>query len=173
MASEEHDMTVDDGVVEFARSHIGQETLEALGELTALTIRRYARAIEDGNPLYHDAEHARAHGHPDIVAPPNMLPSIVDWTEGGRQADLRQDGTEGESVLGIPHSGVRIMGGGEDMEFHAPAVAGDHILLRTRLEDVQERETRTGRMVVLRYRNTYETPDGRRLMTCMRSILLR
>jgi acyl dehydratase len=164
---------VDDAVVEFARSHIDEETVEPLGEVTALMIRRYARACGDENPLYHDEEFAREHGYPGIIAPPNLLTSIIDWDEGASEDELREDGTAGEAIVGIPQSGVRIMGGGEDMEFHIPAVAGDRVHLRTKLDAVEERETKSGRMAILRYRNTYETEDGRTLMTCMRSILLR
>src|SRR4051794_24544879 len=110
-------MPVDDAVIDFAQSHVDQETVEALGEVSALMIRRYARACGDENSLYHDAEYARAHGYADIIAPPNLLTSIVDWNEGGLEPNLREDGTEGEAIAGVPPSGVRIMGGGEDMRF--------------------------------------------------------
>ena len=40
-------------------------------------IRHLCRAIEDANPIYVDADAARAAGHPGIVAPPTMLQS---WT---------------------------------------------------------------------------------------------
>src|SRR4051812_39008744 len=166
-------MAVDDAVVEYARSCIGRETVEPLGEVTELIIRRYARACGDENPLYFDREAAQAHGYSDIIAPPNLLTSIIDWDEGGREADFRADGTEGEAMIGVPESGVRIMGGGEDMDFHAPAVAGDRVHIRTRLDDVEERDTKSGRMAILKFRNTYETEDGRTLMTCVRSVLLR
>jgi acyl dehydratase len=59
------------------------------------------------------------------------------------------------------------------MQFHSPAVAGDRVVLRTRLDSVEERQTRSGRMAILTYENRYETLDGRALMTCMRSLLLR
>jgi acyl dehydratase len=166
-------VAVDDSVIEFANSHIGAETMQGLGEVSALMIRRYARAIGDDNPVYFDDEYARALGHPGIIAPPNLLTSIIDWGEGGREENLREDGTEGEVIVGIPQTGVRIMGGGEDMEFVCPATAGDQVQVRTRLDSVEERETKSGPMAVLRYRNTYETTDGRVLMTCVRSILLR
>ncbi len=166
-------MPVDDAVLEYARSYLDQESVEPLGELTAVLIKRYARACGDENPLYHDPDYARAHGHPDIIAPPNLLTSIVDWDEGAPESGLREDGTAGEAVVGVPTSGVRIMGGGEDMQFHSPAVAGDRVVLRTRLDSVEERQTRSGRMAILTYENRYETLDGRALMTCMRSLLLR
>ena len=36
-------------------------------------IRHYCETVEDGNPLYHDPEYARAQGFSDVVAEPGML----------------------------------------------------------------------------------------------------
>ncbi len=36
-------------------------------------IRHYCEALEDGNPLYLDAEYAQSRGYRDVVAPPGML----------------------------------------------------------------------------------------------------
>ncbi len=41
------------------------------------SIRQFATAIGDGNPLYHDREAAQRAGHPDVVAPPTFMIAVV------------------------------------------------------------------------------------------------
>lgn len=167
-------MAVDAALARELRSHIGDTTREDLGPLTDSLIRRYARAIGDDNPLYHDIEHARSAGLPGLLAPPNLIPSIVSWHEGAGYGDLRADGTEsGTHLPGVPNSGVRVMGGGEEMEFHGPACSGTTVLLATSLVDVTERHSRGGPMLVLRYRNSYTDADGDPILTTHRTVLLR
>jgi acyl dehydratase len=162
---------VDEALTERLRATIGTATRTELGEVTALLIRRYARAIGERNALYLDEGYARAAGYPGLVAPPNMLNSIVEWAEGADYDQLRDDGTSAEEIPGL--SGVKFMGGGERMEFHAPVVAGDRISLHSKLIQVDGRQTKSGLMVVLHYRNVYEKHAGLPVMTCTRTILVR
>jgi acyl dehydratase len=168
-------MAVDAALAETFRSYIGVAAHETLGELTAPLIRRYARAIGEEDPLYYDTEFARSVGLPDIMAPLNLIASVVCWDEGSSEAGLRPDGTEadGHHLPGVPTSGVRVMGGGEEMQFHGPACAGMRIELTTHLESVDERETRSGLMLILRYRNNYTDQDGNPITTTRRTVLLR
>jgi acyl dehydratase len=167
-------VAVDASLAQSLRAQIGVTTTEKLGRLTETLIRRYARAVGDDNPLYHDEQYARSVGMPGLVAPPNLIPSVVCWTEGADYDGLRTDGTEAEERLpGVPASGVRIMGGGEEMEFHAPACAGMELELETALTEVEETATRSGPMLVLRYRNHYTDQDGNPIITTYRAVLLR
>ena len=166
-------MSVDERLFADIKANIGSTTRTELGEVTALHIRRYALAIGDPNPLYHDAEYARSRGHADIVAPPNMLPSIIEWGVGHPEAELNVDGTTGEHLDGMDTTGVRTMGGGEAMTFHHPVVAGSRVTQTTTLADATMREGRSGPMIVVRYRNRYHDEHGTELMTCDRTMLLR
>src|SRR3546814_13674350 len=76
-------------------SRIGQRSQHYLGVVYALLIRRYAVAIDDPNPVYYDADAARAAGYEVIVAPPNLLSAIVDWGDGAFAHVLSTDGTTG------------------------------------------------------------------------------
>lgn len=154
-------------------ARIGAEETTQLGSVTALEIRRYASAIGEDHPLYNDEEYARRRGYSGIVAPPNMLASIVEWGTGAPEDELLADGTAGDHLLGVEDADVRVMGGGEEMEFHQPVVAGTRVTLQSTLVDVTERETSTGPMIVLGYRNHYRDQAGAPLMTCHRTVLLR
>jgi len=167
-------MSIDERLVATLQTHIGYKTRKELGELSQSIIRRYARAVADNNPLYQDEEFAKAAGYKNIVAPPNLIPSIVDWSEGSPEQGLRVDGTEsGDHLPGVPESGVRVMGGGEDMEFHSPAIAGNRITVESWLETVELRNSKSGLMIVLSYRNRYLDEMDRLLLATTRTVLLR
>lgn len=166
-------MSVDERLFATIKANIGATTRTELGEVTALHIRRYALAIGDDNPLYHDAGYARSLGHADVVAPPNMLPSIIEWGVGHPESELNVDGTTGEHLDGVDTTGVRTMGGGEAMTFHRPVVAGCRVTQTTTLADATMREGRSGPMIVVTYRNRYHDERGTELMTCDRTMLLR
>ncbi|MQA84190.1 MAG: hypothetical protein GEV03_06100 [Streptosporangiales bacterium] len=155
------------------RDRIGHRETIGLGVVTALQIRRYARAVGEDNPLYHDPEYARKRGFADVIAPPNMVPSIVDWGEGDVEEELLTDGTAPGHLLGLDISDVRIMGGGEEMEFHRPVTAGTRLTLHSELVDVAQRQAKTGLMIVLSFRNNYRDEAGIPLLTCNRTVLLR
>ncbi|MDL4775253.1 FAS1-like dehydratase domain-containing protein [Actinomadura xylanilytica] len=167
-------MPVDETLLDSVRTKIGSETTHSLGAVTALMIRRYARAIGESNPLYHDTEFARSRGHADIVAPPNLVTAITCWDEGPAAEDLRTDGTPKALQLeGIPTSGVRVMGGGEDMEFHAPITAGTTVVERSTMIDAELLQGRKGPFIVVRYRHEFIGDDELPLVTSTRKVLLR
>ncbi|GII94457.1 FAS1-like dehydratase domain-containing protein [Sinosporangium siamense] len=167
-------MPVDETLLESIRIKIGSETTHSLGPITALMIRRYARAIGESNPLYFDPEFARSRGYADIVAPPNLVTAITCWDEGPAADDLRTDGTPKTLQLeGIPTSGVRVMGGGEDMEFHAPITAGTTVVERSTMIDAELLHGRNGQFIVVRYRHEFVDDDGLPLVTSTRKVLLR
>lgn len=166
-------MSVDESLLAEIRASIGSTRRADLGEITALHIRRYALAIGEEDPLYTDAEHARSLGYADVVAPPNMLPSVVEWGVGAPERDLNTDGTTGEHLHGVDTSGVRTMGGGETMTFHEPVVAGARVTQTTTLTDATMRQGRSGPMIIVQYRNQYHDQHGTELMTCDRTMLLR
>jgi hypothetical protein len=165
---------VDDALIAQIAAFKDKPVETDLGVVTALTISRYARACSETDPVFYDAEAARLRGYRDVLAPLNMLPSIVDWTVGAPVEDLREDGTGiDESAVGLPAGGYRIMGGGERMEFFDRLVAGDRVLVSSRMSGVELRNTSKGAMAIIRYRNDYKTDAGVLLMACERSILVR
>ena len=166
-------LTVDQGLVDRMLEHKGVEKASDLGVLDALTIRRYARSVGETNPLYYDPEYARADGHSDIIAPPNLPVSVLDWTEGSPNEDLRVDGTEEDTTVpGVPSNGYRLMGGGEDMTFHRPIVAGQRLSLTVSLQAVSLRDTSSGPMAVAKILRRYFA-DGALALEATQTILVR
>jgi acyl dehydratase len=167
-------MAVDEQLLARLREEIDVEHVESLGEISAVLIKRYAAAVGDSNPLYTDSDFARAQGYADVIAPPNFVAAVISWSPGAPYDRLREDGTEADSHLpGVPASGVRVMGGGEEMTFVAPVVAGTVVTRTTSLIDVEQRESSQGAMLVARYRDAYRDVDDSPLLDTVRTVLLR
>ena len=165
-------MAVDDAVRTALEREVGVEHEELLGEISATLTRRYAAAVGDSDPL--DAAYAKSLGYANVVAPANFLPGVICWSEGAPYDRLREDGTEADTHLpGVPAKGVRVMGGGEEMHFTRPVVAGTVVSRRTVLLDVTPRDTKQGLMLVARYQDEYVDEGGQELLRSVRTVLLR
>src|SRR6202142_3077563 len=142
-------MAVDEAVLARLEEELGVEHSEELGEVSAILIKRYAAAVGETNPLYTDVDHARSEGYSDVIAPPNFIAAVINWSPGAPYDRLRADGTEADAHLpGVPAKGVRVMGGGEEMTFHQPVVAGMALTRTTALREVSERSSSQGPMLV-------------------------
>lgn len=167
-------MSAIEQVAERLKRDVGSKREKYLGEISHQLIRRYALSIGDDNPLYHDGDFARTHGYEDIVAPPNMLASVIDWGVGTPESDLRRDGTSySDETPEIEEEGVRVMGGGEKMRFHKPVVAGTEVTLTSELADVSTKEGRKGPLTLLVFDNTFTDQRGDVLCVCSRTVILR
>jgi hydroxyacyl-ACP dehydratase HTD2-like protein with hotdog domain len=167
-------MAVDDALRASLHEEVGIEHVESLGEISATLTRRYAAAVGERDPLYHDVAYANSLGYANVIAPLNYLPGVICWSEGAPYDRLREDGTEADTHLpGVPAKGVRVMGGGEEMHFTRPVVAGTVVTRRTTLLDVTDRDTRQGPMLVARYADRYVDGAGDELLRSVRTVLLR
>jgi acyl dehydratase len=167
-------MAIDESVLAGLRREIGVEHCEELGEISAILVKRFAAAVGEQSLLYTDTTYAQACGYADVIAPPTFVTAVITWTLGAPYDRLREDGTEADTHLpGVPAQGVRIMGGGEQMTFHEPVVAGTTVTRRTVLLTASERASRQGPMLVARYRDTYTDPGGVSLLESVRTVLLR
>jgi acyl dehydratase len=117
--------------------------------------QRWAAAVKDRNPLYFDAEHARAHGYADVIAPPMFLQHVALGV-----ADLEALRPDGGSAAGS--SGVlvfprcpRRMAGGETTTFHAPVYGGDVISTERRVVSIEQKQGRSGAFVLVTTGTTY------------------
>lgn len=164
-------MAVTMEIIEEIRQHVGESSPPVKATIDGLMSRRYARAIGETDPVYYDEKHAQARGYEGILVPPNFLPSYLDWTDGGPEEHLRIDGTPLAEMRWVPTDGVRLMGGGEEMFFHAPLIAGTEVTVTEELQDITARESRSGLMFVLRIRHKYETAGGELIMTSVRTVL--
>jgi acyl dehydratase len=119
---------------EIDRSLIGSVSEPFTVEVEKGAIAKFAAAIDDPNPVYRDAEAARAQGYPGIIAPPTFPvsfnpPEEPVWT---RDLDRR-----------------RILAGEQAFAYVRPVCAGDVLTCRTHFVDVQDKQGRSGSMELL------------------------
>jgi acyl dehydratase len=110
---------------------IGKEWPPASFEVEAARIDQYANAVGEDNPIYHDAEAAKAAGFRDLVAPPMFCvvysapalgPAILDPEVG----------------IDIPV----MVHGGQEFQWGEPVCAGDLITTTATCKEIYEQEGR-------------------------------
>ena len=119
------------------RAAIGVESEPSVFEIEKEAIRRWADAIGDANPLYHDEEFARQLGYRSIIAPLGFFPNY------GYPVKIGKRKTNITSPL------KRNLNGGGDVETYKPIQAGDIIYMTTKISDIYEREGRLGKMLFI------------------------
>jgi acyl dehydratase len=139
------------------RDWIGREvSYTAPDVLGAASIRYFALALGDDNPLYCDAQYAREAGYPGTIAPPTFVCETNQYVH--RQPN-------GDGYIGhhweLPITGCRMVRGGNDYEFFRPVVPSDQVTVVWRLEDISERISSSGTpMLIVFAVATYANQHG-------------
>jgi acyl dehydratase len=114
-------------------SALGRSTPPTLNEVEKGAIRRFAEAVGDLNPAYFDAEYARASGFRGVVAPPTFP---LTFSAG---VDVR-------ALLGV---GTRsLLLADYTVEYERPIVAGDRLVVRSRVVEAGQRPGPAGKVEV-------------------------
>jgi len=121
--------------------------------INADSIYHFVQGIGDGNPLWRDADYARASRWGRPVAPPTYLLSSF-----------------GREQHGLP--GVHGFWAGDDWTWHRPLVVGDDIKGFVELIDVQDKPSEfAGRLVIQTSRITFLNQNEELLAECDRWII--
>ncbi|MER5280244.1 MaoC family dehydratase N-terminal domain-containing protein [Streptomyces sp. NPDC002809] len=131
-------------------------------------IRHWAEAMGDTNPVYTDAEAARATGREGVVAPASMVQA---WTMRGYAATTgpapsQPDGF-GELVALLAEGGyTSVVATDSEFTFLRELVPGDHIAVRETVESVSaEKRTGLGTGRFVTTLKTYTDRDGETVAT--------
>ncbi|MEV4676263.1 MULTISPECIES: FAS1-like dehydratase domain-containing protein [Actinomadura] len=144
-------------LTEEMKALVGREVVyTAPEELGRASIRYFAEAVGDANPLYTDDAHAREHGYGGVVAPPTLIFETNQYT-GLRRDD---DGFAGHSWhLDVP--GTRLVRGGNSYEFHRPVRPDDVVTATWRITGITERVNGRGQaMLIVTSTATYTDQRG-------------
>lgn len=112
----------------------GRRSTVAVHDIEKGAIRRFASAIGDANPLYHDEEFAVASGFRSVIAPPTFAFTLRPGS------DVRAD-------LGLDWRDV--LHGEQRFRYHAPITAGDRIAVEAVLVDLYEKRGASGSMTFI------------------------
>ena len=140
------------------KNAIGRVSPPMLNEVEKGAIRRFAEALGDFNPIYHDEEYARAAGYPTVLAPPSFPASFHS------SADLRE--LLGVSIKSLLHAE-------QSFDYERPIFAGDRIYVSTRVADVAERSGPAGRMDVAVIEDEGRDEEGNLVFRARRTLIVR
>jgi len=132
------------------RAMLGQETiLKASEPVDAGKIRRFAKSLGLEDPRYYDLEWGQPIAPLSFVFSVNH-DSMVEMDERGRPTNR------------LPHPppfrrGVR---GGNRYQFFQPVRVGDHIIVRRKILDLQEKEGKNGPLILMNFEMEYINQHG-------------
>ena len=127
-------------LTEELKSWIGREArYPAREELGRASIRYFALALGDDNPLYVDDAYAKTAGYPSVIAPPTL---ICETNQYAHQAP-NADGYVGHEWR-LPVPNTRLVRAGNDYEFMRPLLPADRISVTWTLESIVEKPSSRG-----------------------------
>lgn len=163
----------EDGLIDAdSAARVGSVAARATGDVDRLQWQRWAAAVGDHNPLWFDADYARANGYDDVVCPPLYLQYAV---LGVASLDgLRPDGSSGavSGGLAFPRA-PRRMAGGESTTFHLPSYHRDEVEMVRTISSIVEKHGRSGRFVLVTWHTTYENQRGELVAEATTSMIAR
>ena len=127
-------------LTEEIKGWIGREAYyPAREELGRASIRYFALALGDDNPLYVDDAYAKKAGYPSVIAPPTLICESCQYAHQAPNAD----GYIGhEWHLPVPNA--RLVRAGNDYEFMRPVLPSDRISVTWTLESIVEKPSSRG-----------------------------
>jgi acyl dehydratase len=152
------------------RKHVGRSFQRDIGQLRSMDMQRFAVAVGDDLPITMNVLVAAEAGLPDVVAPPLFLSAVMGWDAGPAESGLLADGVPPGGLADLPVGGLRLMGGGQSLEFLQPVVAGTRIVQETRVKDVQLKEGRSGPLLLIQVERLF-FGDGELLLRCVETFI--
>ena len=151
--------------IEELKKLIGKTDKPYLMEVEKGAIKRYAEAIGDPNPIYHDEEYARTSKHGTIICPHGFF----GWPVKSRPhlSGVRKELLEATMKAGYK----RLLDGGSEFDFLLPVRAGDTLAASGKIADVYEREGKAGKLIFAVTETTYINQNGDRVAN-VRSTLI-
>ena len=125
-------------LLERLKETVGQKVvIQAPDEIGRSSLRQYALAIGDFNPLYSDRGFAQTHGLREVMAPPTLI--CDTWQYVDSDMDDR-----GDLVGRGPIRELEGLRAGNEYEFFQPIHPDDVISAHWTVKDVYEKTGRTG-----------------------------
>ena len=131
-------------VTEAMRRAVGAETEPRTHVVEQGAARKFAEAVGDRNPAYHDEEQARRSRHGGLIAPPTFLRSLG----------------AAPPTVAFESPYPDLLDGGSDWEFFDRVRVGDRITVIQALVDMAEKSGRLGPMLMTTWETRYTNQDG-------------
>ncbi len=145
---------------------VGKASQVRVFEVEKGSIRRFAEAVGEANPLYRNEEHARASAYGGIIAPPGFF----GWPARPTGEATLVDESYLELMAALTAQGYsRVLDGGIEYDFFAPVRAGDTLAASTVIKDIRERSG----IAFVRTETTYVNQRGDTVATALQTVIHR
>ena len=134
-------------ITEALRSAIGRKSKTKILDVEKGHIRKFAEAVGDSNPLWHDELHASKSRYGAIIAPPTFL-----------QNQALNEFVDELKALECPLS--KFLNGGREIEFYRPMIPGDTITSEAKLVDLYEKQGKQGKLLFMVVEITFTNQRG-------------
>jgi acyl dehydratase len=150
-------------VTDTLKAMIGRAEDPVVSRVEEGAIQRYARAVDDPNPLYNDVEYAANSEWGRLMAPPGF----AGWPIKAKGFDMFKLFAKLQGA-GAP---LGLLDGGVEFEFFGEVGAGDLLISVTKIANIEGRETKMGPTMVTTVETTSLNARGTVVMI-MRNTLL-
>lgn len=149
---------------------IGKVGEPMIMEVERGSIKKFANAVEDYNPLYWEDEYSRNTRYGTIVAPPGFFGWPVKWT--GSMPFFPK--IRKELLDTLKNAGYsRMLDAGIEFEFCQPVRAGDNLVSVMKIADIYERESKGGTLVFSVTETSYFNQHGTLVAVIRQTLLAR
>ncbi len=140
------------------KSAIGQQSAPWTYEVTATSVRAFARGVGYTDPVYFDVDAAKAAGYRDLPAPPTYLGTPVFIP--GRSDDTFSNPREGQPR--VNHGLKNVLDGGTEVEYHEDICAGDTLTGVSCVADLRVSDSKAiGKMLIVAIETRYTNQSGK------------
>jgi acyl dehydratase len=148
------------------RAMLGQEAYFPGKEVIDVTsVRRYAQAISDLNPLYIDEEFAKKGGYGSLIAPPTFIFDVSHDI-------FAEVGEDGRDLSRVTIHGLNAVRGGNEYRFFEPARPGDIVNRRRKITDIYEKKgKKAGMILFVVYETSYTNQKDKLLGVCRETMM--
>lgn len=146
------------------RGHVDRRPVGTLDELAVHRFGVTTRLLAAAEAAPHGRRTAAAHLY---------LNAVRGWGAGPELDALREDGAEGHSVGLLPAPGIRLMGAGQKLTFHADLEPDAVLHCEVSLESADLKDGASGPLGIFRWRNRYVADDGTLVAECLETVIAR
>ena len=125
-------------------------------------VREFALAVGEDNPIFYDADAARAEGFPDVVAPPTFSVTQI-WAVPREEREER---------LGANLDYARVLHGEQEFVYQRLPVAGEVLRGTMRIaRDFSKEGKRGGSMRFVTYETRFDDAQGDEVLTAFYTLI--
>lgn len=150
-------MVVDSKIIQELENRVGIEGQPVVYDIEEGTIKRFARAIGDPNPLWQDEEYAVKTDYGGIIAPPNFILTLGFG-----------------HVLGayISDPSITVLHGTTELENYQAVKPGDVITVTATIKNVRQRPGKTGKMLFVTFDMVYRNQKQETVAECRQMAII-